>query len=125
MVGSGWRVVAYLAGRGDRSAPATPNWPLGSEERGWRYLLAEGAVAVLLQAIQLKGLPQEGVEGLAGAEDGGGVGRDGEGGHVAQLLQRTLAFGRPVEQFVVLQVLGQALQHGQGLVEVHLEGSER
>lgn len=74
VVGSGRWVVAHLAGRGDKSEPATLSRPVVPEERGWQYLLAEGAVAVLLQAIQLKGLPQEGVEGLAGAEDGGGVG---------------------------------------------------
>ena len=74
MVGSSWRVVAHLARKGDSSVPATPSRPVGPEEQGWWYLLAEGAVAILLQAIQLKGLPKEGVEGFAGAEDGGGVG---------------------------------------------------
>lgn len=91
---------------------------------GRRYLLTQGAVTVLLQAVQLEGLPQEWIEGFAGAEDGGGVGGDSEGSHVAELLQRALAFGRAVEQLVVLQVLRQPLQHGERLIEVHLQGEE-
>lgn len=90
-------------------------------ERSRLHLLAEGAVSVLLQAIQLEGFPQERVEGFAGAEDGGGVGGYGEGGHVAQLLQGALAPRRPIQELMVLQVLRQPLQHGQRLIEIHLE----
>lgn len=85
-----------------------------------RYLLGDGAVAVLLQPVQLVGLPQQRVEGLGRAVDRGGVGGDGEGGHQAHLLQRGVAASGPVQELAVLQVLAQALQHGQRLVEVHL-----
>ena len=88
-------------------------------------LLAEGAVAVVLEAVQLVGLPQQGVEGLAGAVHCGGVGGDGEGRHQAHLLQRGGAVGRSVQQLRVLQVLRQPLQHGQRLVEVYLDGNKR
>lgn len=85
------------------------------------HLLTQGTVAALLSSVQLKCLTQQGVERLARAVDGGRVGRHGEGSHVAHLLQGTVALGGLVQQLVVLQVLRQALQHGNGLVEVHLQ----
>lgn len=85
------------------------------------HLLAEGAVAALSPAVQLVRLSQQRVEGLARAVHGGGVGGHGEGGHVAHLLQRALALGGLIQQLVVLEVLRQPLQHGDGLVEVYLE----
>lgn len=84
------------------------------------HLLTEGAVAALSPPVQLERLSQQGVERLARAVDGGRVGGHGEGGHIAHLLERTLALGGLVQQLVVLQVLRQPLQHGNGLVEVHL-----
>ena len=74
-------------------------------------LLTQRAVAILLQAVQLVGLPQQRVEGLGCAVHRGGVGRHGEGRHQAQLLQRALTARRLVQQIVVLQVLRQTLQH--------------
>lgn len=85
------------------------------------HLLAQGAVATLSPSVQLKRLTQQGVERLACAVDGGRVGGDGEGGYVAHLLQGTVALGGLVQQLVILQVLRQPLQHGNGLVEVHLQ----
>lgn len=87
------------------------------------HLLAEGAVAALSPAVQLVRLAQQRVEGFARAVDGGRVGGHGEGGHVAHLLQRALALGAFIQQLVVLQVLRQALQHGDGLVEVYLQST--
>ena len=85
------------------------------------HLFTQGAVAALLEPVQLVRLSQQGVEGLPRAVHRGGVRGDGEGRHVAQLLQGALALGRLVEELVVLQVLRQALQHGQRLVEIDLE----
>lgn len=89
------------------------------------HLLAEGAVATLSPAIQLVRLAKQWVEGLARAMNSGWVGWNGEGRHVAQLLQGTLALGRLVQQFVVLEILWQPLQHGNGLIEVHLQKGKR
>lgn len=88
----------------------------------WRrhYLLTQRAVAKLLQAIELIGLTQEGVEGLCCAMDCGGVGRDREGSHQAHLLQGGVTTGRLIQELVVLQVFGESLQHRQRLVEVYL-----
>lgn len=88
------------------------------------HLLTQGSVAALSLSVQLKRLTQQGVERLARAVDGGRVGRHGEGSHVAHLLQGTVALGGFVQQLVVLQVLRQALQHGNGLVEVHLQKAQ-
>lgn len=88
------------------------------------HLLTQGTVAALSSPVQLKRLTQQGVERLARAVDGGRVGRHGEGSHVAHLLQGTVALGGLVQQLVVLQVLRQPLQHGNGLVEVHLQKAQ-
>ena len=85
-----------------------------------RYLLTQRAVAELFQAIELVGLAQEGVEGLGCPMDRGGVGGDGEGSDQAHLLQRGVAARRLVQELVILQVLGESLQHRQRLIEVHL-----
>lgn len=85
------------------------------------YLLAEGAVAALPLAVQLVRLPQQRVEGLSRAVHGGGVGGHAEGRHVAHLLQRVVTLRSFVQQLVILQILRQTLQHGNGLIEVHLE----
>ena len=89
------------------------------------HLFTQGTVAALLEPVQLVRLPQQGVEGLPCAVHRGGVRGDGEGRHVAQLLQGALAFGRLVEELVVLQVLREALKHGQRLVEVDLEMNQQ
>ncbi|KAF3850815.1 hypothetical protein F7725_012587, partial [Dissostichus mawsoni] len=81
------------------------------------------AIAELLPSIEFVGLAQEGVEGLCCPVDRGGVGRHGEGSDEAHLLQGRVAARRLVQKLVILQVLGETLQHGQRLVEVHL--SER
>lgn len=85
------------------------------------HLLAQGAIAALSPPVELVRLAQQGVEGLSGAVDGGRVGGHGEGGDVAHLLQRAVAFGGLIEQLVVLQVLREPLEHGNGLIEVHLQ----
>lgn len=85
------------------------------------HLLTEGAVAALSPPVQLKRLPQQRVERLACAVDGGRVRGHGEGGNVAHLFQWTLALGGLIQQLVVLEVLWQPLQHGNGLVEVDLQ----
>lgn len=87
------------------------------------YLLTQRAIAELLPSIEFVGLAQEGVEGLCCPVDRGGVGRHGEGSDEAHLLQGRVAARRLVQKLVILQVLGETLQHGQRLVEVHL--SER
>jgi len=86
------------------------------------YLLTQREVAELLPSIELVGLSQEGVEGLGCPVDRGGVGRDGESSDQAHLLQGGVAARRPVQELVVLQVLSEALQHRQRLVEIHLDG---
>lgn len=91
----------------------------------WCYLLRDGAIPILLQPVQLVGLPQQRVEGLGCAMDCGGVRGHGEGRHQAHLLQRRVAAGRSVQELAVLQILRQALQHRQRLVEVHLKSQER
>lgn len=85
------------------------------------HLLRDGAITVLLQSVQLVSLPQQRVEGLGRAVDRGGVGGDGEGRHQTHLLQGGVTARRPVQKLAVLQILRQALQHRQRLVEVHLE----
>lgn len=119
------RVSGIVTGSPPPSPPVFVSLPVSFQlPFGSPHLLTERAVAALPPSVQLEGLPQQRVERLAGAVDGGGVGRDGEGGHVAHLLQGTLALGRLVQQLVVLQVLGQPLQHGDGLVEVHLQKAQ-
>lgn len=86
------------------------------------YLLTQWAISKFLHAIQLVGLTQEGVEGLGRPMDCGGVGRDGEGGDQAHLLQGGVAARRLIQELVILQVLRQTLQHRQRLVEVYLSG---
>lgn len=76
------------------------------------HLLAEGAQAHVIEAVQLEGLPQHGVEGLGDAVHSGGVGGHREGGHQAHLLHGAGAVHRLVQQVVVLQVLCQPLEHG-------------
>lgn len=85
------------------------------------HLLTDGAVAALSPPVQLVRLAQQRVERLASAVDGGWVGGHWKGGHVAHLLERIVALGGLIKQLVVLQVLWQPLQHGSGLVEVHLQ----
>ena len=108
------------------SCPAPQAW---QEQLGWSvsgpHLLAEGAQAHIIQAVQLKGLPQHGVEGLGDAVHRGGVGGHGEGGHQAHLLHRAGAVHRLVQQVVVLQVLCQPLEHRQGLIKVDLRAGGR
>lgn len=89
------------------------------------YLLTKGAVAAFPSAVQLKRLPQQRVEGLSRAVDGGGVGGHAEGRHVAHLLQRAVALGGLVQQLVIFKVLRQTLQHGNWLVEVHLKSRKK
>lgn len=84
-------------------------------------LFAEGAVSVVVQPVELVRFTQKRVEGFRRAMDGGGVRRDGEGSHQTHLLKRTLAASRFIQQLAVLQILRQSLQHGEGLVKVHLE----
>lgn len=91
-----------------------------SQHESSPHLLTDGAIAKLIQAVQLVRLPQQRVEGFSCAVDGGGVRGDGERGHQTHLLQSGVAAGGAVQELAVLQVLGQALQHRQRLVEVHL-----
>lgn len=84
------------------------------------YLLTQWAVAKLLQAIELIGLTQEGVEGLCCPVDCGGVGRDWEGSNQAHLLQGGVTTSRLIQELVVFQVFREPLQHRQRLVEVYL-----
>lgn len=84
------------------------------------YLLRDGSVTVLFQPVQLISLPQQRVEGLGCTVDRGGVRGHREGRHQAHLLQGGAAASGAVQQLAVFQVLGQALQHGQRLVEVYL-----
>lgn len=83
-------------------------------------LLRDGAIAILIQSVQLVSLPQQRVEGLGGSMDRGGVRGDGEGSHQAQLLQRRVAAGRPIQELAVLQILRQTLQHRQRFIKVYL-----
>lgn len=53
--------------------------------------------------------------------DGGGVGWDCEGSDITHLLHRILAFSRLIQQLVVFQILGQALQHWERLIEIDLK----
>lgn len=71
-------------------------------QAGRPNLLTEGAQAHILQAVQLIGLPQHGVEGLGYAVHSGGVGGYREGSHQAHLLHRAGAVHRLVQQVVVL-----------------------
>lgn len=84
-------------------------------------LLRDGAIAILIQSVQLVSLPQQRVEGLGSSMDRGGVGGDGEGSHEAHLLQRRVAASCPVQELAVLQILRQTLEHRQRLVEVYLQ----
>lgn len=84
------------------------------------YLLTEGTQAHVLHTVQLEGLPEHRVEGLGDAVHRGGVGGHRKGGYQAHLLHRAGAVHRLVQQVVVLQVLCKSLEHGQGLIEVHL-----
>lgn len=86
------------------------------------YLLTQRAVAKLLQAIELVGFTQEGIEWLGCPVDCGGVGRYGEGSDQAHLFQGGLTARRLVQKLMILQVLSETLQHRQGLVEVYLNG---
>lgn len=86
------------------------------------YLLTQRAVAKVLQAIELVGLAQKGVEGLGCPVDRGGVGWDREGSDQAHLLQGGVAASRLVQELMILQVLCETLQHRQRLVEVYLSG---
>lgn len=84
-------------------------------------LLRDGAIAVLVQSVQLVSLSQQRVEGLGSPMDCGGVGGDGEGSHEAHLLQRRVAASCPVQELAVLQILGQTLEHRQWLIKVYLQ----
>lgn len=88
------------------------------------HLLAQGTEAELLQPVELIGFPQQRVEWLCGAVDGRRVGRHRKRSDEAHLLRGALALDGFVQQLVVLQVLRQPLQHGERLVEVHLEGNK-
>lgn len=85
------------------------------------HLLRDGAITILLQAVQLVSLPQQRVEGLGCAVDCGGVGGDRKGSHQAHLLQRGVTASCAVQKLAVLQILSQSLQHRQRLVEVYLQ----
>lgn len=85
------------------------------------HLLTNGAITILLQSVQLVSLPQQGVEGFGCAVDCGGVGRDRKGSHQAHLLKGGVTASCPVQKLAVLQILSQALQHRQRLVEVYLQ----
>ncbi|TNN71311.1 hypothetical protein EYF80_018389 [Liparis tanakae] len=85
----------------------------------------DGAIAILLQSVQLVRLPQQRVEGLGCAMHCGGVRGDREGRHQAHLLQRGVTARRPVQKVAVLQVLRQTLQHRQRLVEVYLRSQRQ
>lgn len=85
------------------------------------YLLRDGPVPVLFQAVQLISLPQQRVEGFGCTVDRGGVRRDRKGRHQAHLLQGGVAASSTVQELAVFQILGQPLQHGQRLVEVYLQ----
>ena len=76
-----------------------------------KYLFGQCPPAQVVPAVELVGLPEQGIEGLAGPAGGRGVGRDGEGGHPGELLGRVLALAGRVEQVRVLKLLRQALQH--------------
>lgn len=75
------------------------------------HLLTDGAVTILLQAVQLVSLPQQRVEGLGCTMDRGGVGGDRKGSHQAHLLQGGVTASRPVQELAVLKILSQTLQH--------------
>lgn len=84
------------------------------------YLLRDGSVTVLFQAVQLVSLPQQRVEGLGRTVHRGGVRGHRKGSHQAHLLQGGAAASGAVQKLAVFQILSQPLQHGQRLVEVYL-----
>lgn len=89
---------------------------------GWYYLLTQRAVAKLLKSIKLVRLAQQGVEGLGSPVNCGGVGGNREGSYQAHLLQGGLTACRLIQKLMILQVLSEALQHRERLVEVYLNG---
>ena len=85
------------------------------------HLFGDGAPSEIFSPIALVRLTEEGIERLVCPHCGGRVGRDGEGGDIGHLLKVILNRGGPIENVRVLKVLREALQHGKGFAEVHLE----